>query len=152
VTARQKELVRETFARVAAHPVVAGLLFYRRLFTLDPSLRRLFHTDVEVQSRKLMEALALIVNCLDAPRSELAGLEALGRRHVEYGVREEHYDTVGAALFWMLEQDLGPAYTPEVRGAWEAAYGFIAQTMKAAARELTAEAARPRGPRRAGVD
>jgi nitric oxide dioxygenase len=90
-----------------------------------------------------MESLALIVNCLDAPRSELAALEALGRRHVEYGVREEHYDTVGAALLWMLEQDLGPAYTPEVRGAWEAAYDFIARTMKMAARELTAEAARP---------
>ena len=32
-------------------------------------------------------------------------MQALGRRHVQYGV--QHYQTVGAALLWALEQELG---------------------------------------------
>ena len=50
-------------------------------------------------------------------------MQALGRRHAGYGVRPEHYDTVGAALLWTLEQGLGDAFTDDVRAAWAEAYG-----------------------------
>jgi nitric oxide dioxygenase len=57
----------------------------------------------------------------------------MARRHVGYGVQPAHYDTVGAALLWTLEQDLGPAFTDETREAWATAYGTLAQVMKDAA-------------------
>jgi hemoglobin-like flavoprotein len=57
-------------------------------------------------------------------------VKAFGRRHVTYGVRPEHYYTVGAALLWTLEQRLGAAFTPAVREAWVAAYGVLANTMR----------------------
>jgi hemoglobin-like flavoprotein len=60
-------------------------------------------------------------------------VEALGRRRVGYGVRDEHYTTVGLALLWTLEQGLGDAFTPEVRDAWSTAYGWLAFTMQRAA-------------------
>ena len=60
-------------------------------------------------------------------------LEKLGQGHAGYGVRDEHYDTVGAAFLWTLEQGLGAAFTPAVKAAWVEVYGVVATTMKRAA-------------------
>ena len=67
----------------------------------------------------------------------------LARRHVAYGVRPEHYQPVGAALLWTLEQGLGDQFTEETRAAWTHAYGTLAEVMIEAARaenELNARA------------
>jgi hemoglobin-like flavoprotein len=61
-------------------------------------------------------------------------IEVLGRRHAGYGVKDEHYATVAAALLWALEQGLGARFTSDVRDAWAAAYGLLASTMQGAAR------------------
>lgn len=57
----------------------------------------------------------------------------LARRHVGYGVQPQHYDVVGAALVWTLEQGLGQDFTPQVRQAWLSAYSTLACAMKDAA-------------------
>jgi nitric oxide dioxygenase len=44
-------------------------------------------------------------------------------------VHPEHFDLVGEALLWTLEQGLGEAFTPEVHEAWAAAFGVIARAM-----------------------
>ena len=53
-------------------------------------------------------------------------------------VKDEHYDTVGAALLWTLETGLGEAFTDEVNDAWATVYGVLADTMKAAAADAAA--------------
>jgi nitric oxide dioxygenase len=40
-----------------------------------------------------------------------------------------HFDLVGGALLWTLEQGLGEAFTPEVHDAWAAAFTIIADAM-----------------------
>jgi hemoglobin-like flavoprotein len=60
-------------------------------------------------------------------------LQGLGRRHVNYGVRDEHYEKVGQALIWMLENLLGDAFTAEARLAWTELYSTVAEAMKKAA-------------------
>ena len=63
-------------------------------------------------------------------RSALAeAIEELGRRHRAYGVLDAHYAMVGETLLWSLEQALGPAFTPELRSAWQAAYRRITSIM-----------------------
>ena len=42
----------------------------------------------------------------------------------------EHFDVVGAALLWTLEQGLGERFTPAVRDAWVAAWDVIAGAMR----------------------
>ena len=133
ITVGHKKLVRETFRAIEEHGSIAALLFYRHLFTLEPSLRRLFSTDIEVQGRKLIDALAFIVATLDAPQAQAAALAGLGRRHAGYGARPEHYELVQDALMAMFEQDLGPAFTPEAREAWAIVYAFISKSMQQAA-------------------
>jgi hemoglobin-like flavoprotein len=135
MTPEQIQRVRSTFAKVAAIQDEAAALFYRRLFELDPSLRPLFKGDITAQGARLMAALAGVVGSLGQLERVLPALRELGRRHAAYGVRPEHYATVGEALIWTLEQGLGAAFTRETRRAWIDAYARLAWTMIAAAEE-----------------
>jgi hemoglobin-like flavoprotein len=74
-----------------------------------------------------------VVNGLSRPQQIVGAVEELGRRHLTYGVRPEHYATVGAALLWTLQAGLGEAFTPEAREAWTSAYLFLSSTMQQAA-------------------
>jgi hemoglobin-like flavoprotein len=139
MTPEQKQIVRETFALVEPIAEPAAALFYGRLFELDPSLRPMFRGDMAEQGKKLMQTIAVVVHGLDRLQTLIPAVEALGRRHVGYGVRDEHYTTVAAALLWTLEKGLGPAFTPAAREAWTAAYTTLATVMQRAA----AEAVRP---------
>ncbi len=134
MTPTQVGLIRESWAAVEPIADTAAGLFYGRLFELDPALERLFRrTDMDRQRKVLMQTLTVVVKTLDRVEDLLPAVEALGRRHAGYGVREAHYATVGAALLWTLEQGLGEAFTPAVREAWAAAYGTLASVMIEAA-------------------
>lgn len=137
MTPRQTLVVQTSFRAVQPILADATVLFYDRLFELDPSLRRLFQTSPTHQTRLLAQALTTVVSGLQRPDEIRPAIEALGRRHVGYGVREQHYAVVGEALLWTLERGLGDAFTPEVRDAWIAAYGWISSTMQRAAAEQT---------------
>jgi len=129
----QIHLVQSSFEHVRPIAAVAADLFYNRLFELDPSLRRLFTANLQEQKVKLMATLAVVVAGLSQPDRILPAVRDLGRKHLTYGVQAHHYQTVGAALLWTLEQGLGQHFTPEVAGAWAAAYDLLAGTMQAAA-------------------
>lgn len=130
MTPPQIRLVQTTWEKIAPISETAATLFYTRLFELDPSLRPLFTSDLREQGAKLMTMLQMIVKGLDCPAALVEKACGLGRRHIAYGVKDEHYATVGAALLWTLEQGLGVEFTPKVSAAWSAAYGFLAETMK----------------------
>ncbi len=130
----QVALVQATWQQVAPIADTAARLFYGRLFELEPGLRPLFgRTDMDEQRRKLMQMLAVAVAALDRLETLRPALEALGRRHVGYGVEDRHYGLVGEALLWTLEQGLGDGYTRSVRDAWAAAYTTLATIMRDAA-------------------
>ena len=133
VTDRQRELVQTTWAQVEPISETAGMMFYGRLFELDPDVRPLFQTDMQEQSRKLVQMITVAVTGLNRLEQIVPSVRALGRRHADYGVRKEHYETVGAALLWTLDQGLGDDFTPEVREAWTETYALLAGVMKEAA-------------------
>lgn len=112
----------------------AAELFYNKLFELNPSLRQLFKGDMYEQGRKLMTMIKTAVASLDKLDTIVPAVQKLGQRHAGYGVIDTHYDTVGTALLWTLEQGLGRDFTAEARQAWTTVYGVLATTMKDAAR------------------
>ena len=134
MTPRQVELVQASWKKVEPISEAAAELLYNRLFALDPALKPMFRGDMKEQGRKLMGMVTFAVNGLTRLEALVPGVQALGRRHAGYGVRDEHYATVATALLWTLEQGLGKAFTPEVREAWTAAYNLLAGTMKDAAK------------------
>ena len=140
LTPTQKALVQGTFAAIAPIADDAAVLFYRRLFEIDPSLERMFQGDMAEQRRRLMQMLTLAVKGLDRLDQLVPVVQELGRRHAGYGVADKHYETVGVALLWTLEAGLGDAFTPEVEEAWTTVYGILASTMQDAAREAQAAA------------
>ena len=133
MTPESKRLVQDSWTQMEPISEAAAELFYNRLFLLDPELRPLFGGDMKEQEKKLMQMLTVVVRGLDRLESLIPAVEALGRRHGGYGVKDEHYDTVAAALLWTLEQGLGDVFTPDVRGAWTDAYTVLAMVMKRAA-------------------
>ena len=145
LTPYQKDCIRESFALAAPNADQVAFHFYARLFGNDPSLRKLFaHTDMAGQRKALMQTLAVVVASLDKLDTLVPAVEALGRRHAGYGVRDEDYETVGATLLQTFEDLLGDAFTRDVREAWTAAYGLLAGIMRdaaAAAERETAAAA-----------
>lgn len=130
---QQIELVQRTFALAAPMADEVADRFYQRLFELDPALRPLFKHDIKQQGEKLMTVLAFAVRGLDQPATIVGAVQRLGERHVAYGVQPHHYATVGAALLGTLGDIFGPAFTPEVKDAWAAAYGLLAGVMQEAA-------------------
>jgi hemoglobin-like flavoprotein len=131
-TPRQIELVRESFRQV--DPSDAGEAFYDTLFKLNPATRRLFSGDIAIQSRKLVDMLGAIVQALDAPERLHALFRVMGERHLGYGVVEDQYDDVGAALLQTLHAAFGEAFTEELEAAWASVYADLAECMIAAGR------------------
>lgn len=135
MTPQQIELVKSSWAKVVPISEQAAELFYGKLFELDPSVKSMFKGDMKEQGRKLMAILNTAVNSLDKLGEIVPAVQEMGRRHVGYGVKDEHYDTVGEALIWTLGQGLGEAFTDDVKSAWLETYTLVATTMKDAAAE-----------------
>ena len=133
MTNEQKQLVKDTWAQVTPIADKAAELFYGKLFEMDPSIKPLFKSDMKEQGAKLMKTIGLAVGSLDRLDELIPIVQALGKRHVDYGVKAEHYATVGGALLWTLEQGLGDAFTPRVQEAWTITYQTLADVMTTAA-------------------
>lgn len=134
----QKDLVQGTFEKVAPIAETAAEIFYNKLFELDPALKPLFKGDIKEQGKKLMTMLAAAVNGLNNLEGLIPVVQNLGKRHVGYGVQDEHYDTVAASLLFTLEQGLGDAWNEEVKEAWTTVYLILADIMKEASKEVAA--------------
>lgn len=132
MNAEQVKLLRETFKSIEPMGQETGEMLYTKLFEIDPSLKPLFKGDLKTQAKMIMTAIGLAVAGLDQPDNLGQQVKALGTRHVNYGVQPRDVNTFGAALIWALEQTLGPAFTPEVKEAWVAAYGVLSVAMRRA--------------------
>ena len=130
---RQIGLIKTSWDMVFPIADKAAELFYGKLFELDPEVKKLFKTDQVEQGKKLMGMLNTVVRSLDNLEAVVPMIQASGRRHVDYGVKDEDYATVGEALIWTLAAGLGDDFTDEVREAWLAAYTLLSSTMIEAA-------------------
>ncbi len=133
MTPEQVTLVQTSWQKVVPIKEKAAELFYGKLFELDPALKPLFKGDMAEQGRKLMAMINTVVTKLDDLGDIVPAVQDLGKRHVGYGVKDSHYDTVAAALLWTLGAGLGDAFTDDVKGAWTEAYTILADAMKEAA-------------------
>lgn len=133
MTEEQKELVQGSWEQVVPIAEPAAAIFYARLFELDPSLQPMFAgSDMKEQGKKLMQMITTAVRGLGDLGQLVGAIQSLGKRHVGYGVKAEHYDTVGQALLDTLEKGLGDVWTPEHKEAWALTYNTLATVMKEA--------------------
>jgi len=138
MTPEDIKLVKDSWLKVVPITETAAELFYGKLFELDPSVGSMFKGDMKEQGRKLMAILNTAVNALDKLDTIVPAIQDMGKRHVGYGVKDEHYDTVGEALIWTLGAGLKDDFTEDTKAAWIGVYTLVADTMKAAAAEEVA--------------
>lgn len=130
MTPEQAKLIKLSFAPIIGRKHEAGKIFYQRLFETAPDVKPMFKADMNAQAEKLMSTFGAIVGCMQDRPTLNAMLENLGRKHVGYGVKDEHYDKLRAALLWTLEKMLGDAFTDEARKAWSELYDMVAGVMR----------------------
>jgi hemoglobin-like flavoprotein len=111
------------------NPRLIGEIFYTKLFTDHPGLRRMFPRQMDDQYKKLIDMISIMVTRLDHIDELTDDIAEMARRHVRYGVRPAHYKWVGDAFLWTLEKGLGKDWTPETKNAWIACYQMVADTM-----------------------
>jgi hemoglobin-like flavoprotein len=136
-------LIASSFEKVESRGDEFAVLFYNHLFEIAP-VRHLFKnvSDVKVQGKKLIMTLKTAIKVIRKPETLVPTLQALGARHVAYGVKNEHYKPVGESLVWTLGQLLGREFTPAAAEAWTKVYVIMADVcMKAADEQMAKESA-----------
>ncbi len=126
----QIELLESSFQAIAPRGEEFVTAFYERLFTRFPQTRAFFaSTDMKEQRKKLLGALALVIQNLRKPEVLTSALKGLGQRHVNYGVLPEHYPIVGAVLLETFADLLRERWTPAYHDAWAQAYEAVSAIM-----------------------
>jgi hemoglobin-like flavoprotein len=129
LTQREIDTVQSDWRKVLPIAATAATLFYDHLFELDPSLRPLFASDLDEQKKKLLQTLSVAVTGLTDLPALVPIAHALGKRHVGYGVKPEHYGTVGTALLWTLRKGLGGGFDAAHEAAWTKVYEILSTAM-----------------------
>lgn len=116
--------------------------FYDTLFEIAPATRSLFPEDLSAQRGKLVDELAFLIDAV-APTRDGASLDdfverarALGRRHVDYGVRGSDYAPVQQALTAALRCHVA-GWGPDHQAAWDKLYRLIADVMREGAESIS---------------
>jgi nitric oxide dioxygenase len=123
-------LVEESLETAVLEMERAIVLFYGRLFALDPSLCALFPDDLNEHGRLFLEMLRRVVSNLYAPETVIPMVKEIGRVHVRHGVQPRHYQLFGEAFLWMLGELHGAAFTEELAQSWWEVYYLVAGLMK----------------------
>jgi len=139
MTPEEIALIQYSYAKVWPREDEFAAQFYKKLFAAQPEIASLFKGDMVLQGRKLTTMLGAIVNGLDSFSIVVQAAEEMALRHVDYGVKIEHYDYVGVALIGALDSLLGKECTPDIMAAWAKIYRELSVKMIAAA--SSAEAA-----------
>ncbi|MEO9803624.1 MAG: globin family protein [Reichenbachiella sp.] len=132
ITPYHKRLVRATFWMVEPKADEAARSFYNKLFEISPELRPLFKGDMKDQGRKMIEMLATVVRGLNTLDVLAPLVRNMGRRHISYGVKSEHYHMAAAALLYSLKEELKENWNEEVEAAWLEVYETISDIMQSA--------------------
>jgi hemoglobin-like flavoprotein len=134
MTAREIVIIKKNWHLFRSiDPKLIGEVFYGRLFLKMPALRPMFKISMEEQYIKIVDMLSLLVARLDRIEELDEEIRQMAIRHVQYGVREEHYALVGDAMLWTLEKGLGKDWTPETASAWAGCYTLLSEKMIKAA-------------------
>jgi hemoglobin-like flavoprotein len=119
--------------------------FTARLFTMEPDAQRIFgfpkdmdpNSPDVLKSRRFVKHATYFVQMIDKALSMLGPdieilteiLMELGEKHVRYGVKPEYFPSMGRALIQALGNELGDAFTSDVKADWVEVYGALSYDM-----------------------
>lgn len=131
-------IVKATASVLQEHGVAITTRMYERLF-VDEEVRALFDQAAQEsgeQPRRLAAAILGYAQNVDKLQNLTPVVARMVQRHVETGVRPEHYPLVAEALLPAIRDVVGDAATDEVLAAWGEAYWFLADILIGKEREV----------------
>ena len=135
-------VVKATGPALQQHGVAITTRMYERLFQ-DESVRAMFDEAAQAsgeQPRRLAAAILGYAQNIDKLENLTSAVQRMVKRHVETGVKAEHYPHVANALLPAIRDVLGEdAATDAVLAAWGEAYWFLAELLIAAEAQAYAD-------------
>ena len=131
LSAETKAIVKSTAPALQQHGLAITARMYERLFT-DPDVKAMFDQAAQEsgeQPKRLAGAILAYAQNIDKLEALTAPVMRMAARHVETGVKAEHYPLVANALLPAIRDVLGDAATDEVLGAWGEAYWALADIL-----------------------
>jgi hemoglobin-like flavoprotein len=131
-------LVKATAPALQAHGLAITKRMYERLF-VDEGIKAMFDQAAQAsgeQPQRLANAIIAYAQNIDKLQNLSGPVARMAARHVETGVRAEHYPYVANALLPAIKDVLGDAATDEILAAWGEAYWFLADILIAQEAEL----------------
>lgn len=135
--------IKATAPALQQHGVAITTRMYERLF-VNPEVKAMFDAAAQEsgeQPRRLAAAILGYAQNIDKLENLTAAVGRMVERHVDTGVKAEHYPLVAEALLPAIRDVLGEAATDEVLAAWGEAYWVLANILIAKERERYAEVA-----------
>jgi len=153
-TEQMKSAVEQSWEQVQTLGTYAvGEILYRHTFAIMPEAIHLFPSEVRMKYRewspdegndesnvyespalrklfsKFVNAVGCAVAGLHDSSKLVPMLTQLGARHINYGVKEAHWQALGKAFTFTLRDILQESFTQEVEAAWTMAYTFMSSIM-----------------------
>lgn len=134
-SAQSIAIVKATAPAIEQHGVAITTAMYARLFR-NEEVAALFDRAAQEsgeQPRRLAAAILAYARNIDKLGNLGSAVNRMVARHVETGVRPEHYPLVAEALLPAIREVLGAdVATDEVLAAWGEAYWMLADILIAA--------------------
>lgn len=138
------EIVKVTAPAIEKHGVAITTAMYKRLFQ-NKEVAAMFDRAAQEsgeQPKRLAAAILAYARNIDKLGNLGPAVQRMVARHVETGVRAEHYPLVADALLPAIRDVLGiDVATDQVLAAWGEAYWMLADILIAAERQAYHEAA-----------
>ena len=129
------DIVKATAPAIEKHGVAITTAMYARLFR-NKEVEAMFDRAAQEsgeQPRRLANAILAYAKNIDKLDALTSAVERMVQRHVETGVKAEHYPYVAEALLPAIRDVLGgDVATDEVLAAWGEAYWMLADILIAA--------------------
>ncbi|MCW1429657.1 globin domain-containing protein [Novosphingobium sp. JCM 18896] len=143
-SAQAREIVKATAPAIEKHGLEITTAMYARLFE-NAAVKDMFDQAAQEsgeQPKRLAGAILAYAKNIDKLANLGSAVQRMVARHVETGVKAEHYPLVAEALLPAIREVLGAEVaTDEVLAAWGEAYWMLADILIAAEAEEYAKAA-----------
>ena len=134
-------IVKASAPALQEHGLAITQAMYKRLF-VNAEIRALFDQAAQEsgeQPKRLAGAILAYAQNIDKLENLSAPVQRMVARHVETGVKVEHYPHVANALLPAIRDVLGEAATDELLAAWGEAYWFLADILIGKENDLYAQ-------------
>ncbi len=102
---------------------------YKHLFAKHPELKPMFENAPFNQPRMFEGAILAFLVSKDDPDVLNSYRIGICSRHVDAGVKEEHYDMMAEAFFESMSEVMKNEATPEILEAWKKWFYFMANLL-----------------------